>query len=135
MTSPIYLFDASSLVKALKEAKLVPLGGQALQWLTVYEVLNALWKEAHLLKRLGPEEVSYLTDIFNDVIENMVVLDPRGVEPDIVQIALSRGVTVYDASYIALARRHGLRLVTEDRRLRRAAMGVVEAVGLGDISR
>ncbi|MEB3787842.1 MAG: type II toxin-antitoxin system VapC family toxin [Desulfurococcales archaeon] len=135
MTSPVYLFDASSLVKALKEAKLVPLGGQALQWLTVYEVLNALWKEAHLLKRLDPGEVSYLADVFAGIIENMVVLDPRGLESDIVQIALSRHVTVYDASYIALARRHGLKLVTEDRRLRQAAMGIVETIGLDDMSR
>jgi len=42
MTRPVYLLVASSLVKALKEAKLVPLGGQALQWITVYEVLYVL---------------------------------------------------------------------------------------------
>lgn len=35
---PIYLFDASSIVKAIKEARIVPLGGQALQCLTIYEV-------------------------------------------------------------------------------------------------
>ena len=44
MTRPAYLFDASSVVRALKEAKLVPLGGQAVPWLTIYEVLNAFWK-------------------------------------------------------------------------------------------
>ncbi len=51
---PMYLFDASSIVRAFREARLVPLGGQALQWLTVYEVLNAFWKEAYLLHRLDP---------------------------------------------------------------------------------
>ena len=53
---PTHLFDASSIIKALKETKLVPLGGQAIQWLTVYEVLNALWKETYLLHRLIPLE-------------------------------------------------------------------------------
>ena len=40
MTRPMYLFDASSIVRALREARLVPLGGQELQRLIVYEVLN-----------------------------------------------------------------------------------------------
>ncbi len=133
MTRPIYLIDASSLVKALKETKLVPLGGQALQWLTVYEILNALWKEAYLLRRLSPEEVAYLTSIFTEAIEAMTILEPRGLEHDILQIAVSRQVTAYDASYIALARKHGLTLVTEDKKLHQAAMGIVKTVSLDHV--
>jgi len=48
---PSYLFDSSSLVKALKLRKVNLLARNYIQWLTVYEVLNALWKDAHLLKR------------------------------------------------------------------------------------
>lgn len=43
---PVYLFDASSLVRAIKRGQVVPLGGQATQQLAIYEVLNAFWKEA-----------------------------------------------------------------------------------------
>jgi len=39
----VCLFDTSSIAKALKEANLTLLAGQALQWLTVHEVLNVLW--------------------------------------------------------------------------------------------
>lgn len=38
----MYLFDSSSIIKALKEIKLTPLDGQALQWITIYEVINAI---------------------------------------------------------------------------------------------
>jgi len=45
MTRPTYLFIASSIVRAFREVNLVPLGGQALQWLSVYEVLNVSKKK------------------------------------------------------------------------------------------
>ncbi len=68
MTGPKYIFDASSIVKALKGARLVPLGGQAIQWLTIYEELNAIWREALLLGRLSPNEASSLASIFKDLV-------------------------------------------------------------------
>jgi predicted nucleic acid-binding protein len=52
IVKPAYLFDASSIIRALKEARLLPLRNQAIQWLTIYEVLNALWKEVNLLRIL-----------------------------------------------------------------------------------
>ncbi len=134
MTRPTYLFDASSTVKALKEAKLVPLGGQALQWLTVYEVLNAFWKEAHILRRIDPGEASFLISDFTELIREMLILEPRGLEQNIFQTAVSRGVTVYDASYIALAEKHNLTLVTEDQKLSRTAGGIVDVVSLNEIT-
>ncbi len=134
MIKPTYLFDASSIVRAIKEAKLVPLGGQALQWLTVYEVINAFWKEATLLRRLSPEEARSLVNDFTELIRNMVILEPRGLEEEIFKIAVSEGVTVYDASYIALAAKHDLVLVTEDQRLFRKASSIVDVVNLDYIT-
>ena len=134
MTRPMYLFDASSIVRALREARLVPLGGQALQWLTVYEVLNAFWKEAYLLHRLDPEEASSLVSDFTELIQEMLILEPRGLEEDIFRIAVSKGITVYDASYIALAAKHNLVLVTEDQKLSRTASSMVKVVSLSDIT-
>lgn len=130
---PAYLFDASSIIRALKEARLLPLAGQALQWLTVYEVLNALWKEAYLLRRLGPEEAYSLVSDFAELVRNMVVLEPGGLEREIIQMAISKGATAYDASYIALAMKNGLTLVTEDRKLRAIASTTIRVVGLEDI--
>ena len=134
MTRPMYLFDASSIVRAFKEAKLVPLGGQALQWLTVYEVLNAFWKEAYLLHKLKPGEASSLVDDFTELIQEMLILEPRELERDIFRIAISKGITVYDASYIALAAKYDLILVTEDQKLSRTASSMINVVSLSDIT-
>ncbi len=125
-----YLFDASSIVKALKETKLILLSGQALQWLTVYEVLNAFWKETYLMHKLSLEEASFLVNIFTELLREMVVLEPKGLEQDILQIAVSKGITVYDASYIALAAKYDLILVTEDRRLFRTARNMINVANL-----
>jgi len=130
---PTYLFDASSIVKALKNARLVPLGGQALQWLTVYEVLNVFWKEVYLLHKLSPDEANSLTGDFIELVENMILLEPRGLEQDIIQISVSKGITAYDASYITLARKNGLILVTEDKKLLQAAGNIVKATSFDDI--
>ncbi len=133
MREPVYLFDASSVVRALKEARLAPLGGQALQWLTVYEVLNAFWKEVRLLSRLSPKEADSLISDFTLLLRDMVVLEPNGLEDEIFRIAVSRDMTVYDASYVALAAKHGLVLVTEDRIFSRKASGIVDVAGLSGL--
>ena len=108
-----YLFDASSIMRALKEARLLPLRNQAVQWLTIYEVLNALWKEAYLLNVIEPEEASFLASVFTELLQAMKILSPRGLEAEILNISLSTRLTVYDASYIVLAEKHNLVLVTE----------------------
>ncbi len=131
--TPLYLFDASSTVKAIKEVKLVPLGGQALQWLTIYDVTNAFWKEAYILRRMNVLEASSLVNVFADLVREMVILEPTGLEQEIFKIAVSRGVTVYDASYIALAAKHNLILVTEDRKLSSKASGMVRVISLDNL--
>ena len=133
MSKAAYLFDASSLVKALREARLEPLGGQATQWLTLYEVLNAIWKQCAMLHALTSEEASSLIDDFLDLFHEMMVLDIRGLEHDIIQLAIAKKITVYDASYIALAAKHKLILVTEDEELLRKSKDLIQAVSLNDV--
>ena len=133
MSSPTYLFDASSIVKALKSTKLAILSGQAIQWLTVYEVLNALWKETYLLKRLQPKEAEIISEVFTDAIKDMVILDPQNLEHAVFSMAIASGLTVYDASYIVLAQQYDLVLVTEDRKLARVASSRVRVTGFDNI--
>ena len=92
------------------------------------------WREARLLHRFSLEEASSLASVFTELTRNMVILEPNGLERDILWIAASNGLTVYDASYIALARKHKLTLVTEDRKLLQAANGIVEVASLDDIA-
>jgi len=133
MNMPTYLFDASSIVKAIKEAKIVPLGGQALQWLTIYGVINAFWKEANLLHKLDPEEADLIIGDFTELLRDMVILEPKGLENEIYKIAISKNITVYDASYIAIAQKHNLILVTEDQKLSSKAKSIVNVICLEDL--
>lgn len=52
------------------------------------------------------------------------------VAPDLSQIALwtARGLTAYDATYVALAEKRGIQLVTSDRQIIAVAAGIAQAV-------
>ncbi len=130
---PRLLVDSSSLVKALKLGRLEPLAGQAIQWLTPYEVLNALWKEARLVGSLSIEEALFLQEILSEVMGQMEVLAPIGLEREVLEYALSHRISVYDASYVVVAERMGLALVTEDSRLSEAARNRVSVLSFDDL--
>ncbi len=127
------LFDASSLLKAFKENRLDLLRRSYIQRLTIYEALNALWKETYLMRIISFEKSIELADILIDMVRLMYVLDPAGLEKEMFNIALSMGITVYDASYIALAQKHSLVFVTEDRRLRDRCKSLVNVKSLDEI--
>ena len=63
----------------------------------------------------------------------MTILEPRSLEQNIFRIAVSKGATIYDASYIALAAKYNLVLVTEDQKLSRIASDTVNIVSLNDL--
>ncbi len=128
-----YLFDASSLIYALKRSEVDVIVDNYVQWLTIYEVLNGLWKEAYLTRSISVEDAIKLAQIFKSAIEFMKILDPRGLEDEIIRTAYNLGLTVYDASYIVLAAKNKLVLVTEDSKLREKARRLVEAHSLEEI--
>ena len=127
------LFDASSLIRALKESTIDLLRKNYIQWLTVYEILNALWKETYLLKTIPEEKSKDLVDILMNIMRYMNILEPTGLEKEILELAISRGATAYDASYVALAKKHGLTLVSEDRKLRERYRDLIKIINLDKI--
>jgi predicted nucleic acid-binding protein len=129
-----YLFDSSSVIKALKLGKVDVLVGGYIQWLTIYETLNALWKEVHLLRTIPEDRALEFTETLERLFDFMKILDVRGLERGVLEVAVKLGVTVYDSSYIVLARRYGLTLVTEDRRLRAKAQEVVRCVSVDELT-
>jgi predicted nucleic acid-binding protein len=129
-----YLFDSSSIIKALKLGKVNVLVGGYIQWLTIYETLNALWKEVHLLRTIPEDRALEFTEVLGRLLDFMKILDVRGLERGVLEVAVKLGVTVYDSSYIVLARRYGLTLVTEDRRLRAKAQEVVRCVSVDELT-
>ncbi|MCC6054451.1 MAG: hypothetical protein LM589_03965, partial [Thermosphaera sp.] len=71
--------------------------------MTIYKVLNALWKETHLLKSIPESKVVALAEVLKQVIGTMEILDHRGLEEGILRIAIQPELTAYDSSYIVLA--------------------------------
>ena len=127
------LFDASSIIYALKLKKPSLLHRNYTQWLTIYEVVNALWKEATIFNSLSPQDARKLVRIFREVVSFMEVLSPHPYEEEILSAAKELRITAYDASYIILSRKNNLMLVTEDEKLRRKASRIIKAAKLGDV--
>ena len=128
------LFDASSVIYALKLRNLKTLCDNYLQWLTIYEVINALWKEATLTKAISMQEASEIVKLFAKTLEFMKILSPHPYEDEFLSTARELNITAYDASYIVLAEKNGLTLVTEDKKLRTKAEKLIKAVSLTQIT-
>ena len=62
----------------------------------------------------------------------MEILDHRGIEEETLRIAIQPELSAYDSSYIVLAVKHGLTLVTGDNKLRKKAKKLVKAISLDE---
>jgi predicted nucleic acid-binding protein len=129
-----HLFDASSFVKALKLGKPELLIKSHIQWLTLYEIMNALWKEKCLAKAIPVDKALQLMDIVTQIAKHMKILDISGLEVETLDTAIKLGLTAYDVSYIALAKKHNLVLVTEDVELKIKAQQLVKTLSIGETS-
>jgi len=119
-----YLLDASSLYPILLSGKAVNLDQCAVSTLTEYELGNVLWKEAKT-KRI---DFTAAAQTFSDALSEMKKISINGIG-EVLQIAVEKSLTFYDASYVFIAEKENLKLVTEDTELLRKcklAMGTKE---------
>ena len=110
-----YLLDTSALyplVLGLREKILLYANLLAVLDLTIYEVGNTIWKE-HLRGRV--REPILVTRMFMEVLNNIKKLSIENSLCEIQEIAIESNISFYDAAYIYVARKHGLKLVTEDK--------------------
>lgn len=83
--------------------------------LTLYEVLNGLWKLHTRLRRIGLDEMRRAGRLAVELARYMHVHKLAELDVDeVASIAVESGITVYDASYIALARQLKLPVVSND---------------------
>jgi len=128
----MYLFDASSIVNLVKKGvvKFFSIGSTI--DLALYESINAVWKEYKLLKRfdknIALEFIKILGDIFN-IIDTFSI---KSLEKEVFEIASKEGLTIYDASYIAIAKKNNLILVTDDHVLMKKASNYVKTMNSSD---
>ena len=128
------LFDSSSLIYAIKLKMVETLYGNYVQYLTVYEAINALWKEVILTKTIHVKEAMKLCEILSKILNTMKMLSPSPYEKEILDISIKHKIPAYDASYIVLAKKNNLALVTEDRTLKKEAKKYVKALSLKEVA-
>ncbi|MGZ6143077.1 MAG: type II toxin-antitoxin system VapC family toxin [Myxococcales bacterium] len=93
--------------------------------LFVAETANALWKTV----RRGLRTLEDGVEMFGNVMEAPIELHRhRDLATAALDLALRRGITVYDAFYVALALREVLPLFTADRRLAGAVEDLLEVI-------
>ena len=93
----------------------------AILHLTVYEVGNALWKEA----RAGRLPWREAAGTLSRVLSSLKMLDNPPLE-NVLEVAVERDLTFYDASYAYVAETLGLSLVTQDRELLRKSPAAID---------
>lgn len=93
----------------------------AILHLTVYEVGNALWKEA----RAGRLPWREAAGALSRVLSSLKTLDDPPLEK-VLEVAVERDLTFYDASYAYVAEALGLSLVTQDRELLRKSPAAID---------
>jgi len=134
------LIDASSILNLInarsstlrdkpKEFVVLPL--------TIYELGNALRKEAYKNKTTTPEAAEILLNIISRLIKDMRVYDLGSDDPvKILNLAGRRGLSFYDASYLYVAKKEGYALVTDDSELYQETVKEgVEALSAVDVDR
>lgn len=116
-----FVFDASALLNIIRF-----LGPDAFEYLkenyiltlTLYEVGNALWKEAMLLNRISVSEALSLLDMVARTCRVLNTIAPRNASLAL-KLACELKLTYYDSSYVITAYELNAELVTDDDKLRR----------------
>ncbi|HJT09686.1 MAG TPA: type II toxin-antitoxin system VapC family toxin [Candidatus Nitrosotalea sp.] len=130
------LFDTSSLLNVVRNKNsqsIKILNVQYILGLTLYEVLNVIWKLSYREKKITLEQASTLLDSILLLIQRMKIVDINGLERRVQELAIQEGLTAYDASYLAVAEKLDLVLVTDDRELERVARKYVKVMKTTDL--
>jgi len=120
--------STKSLYTTLKLREKLLLYGElfAVLDLTIYEVGNVVWREYWRGKIVN---ILPVVKLFEEVLKNLEKLSVGDVLHEVLNVAVKSNITVYDASYIYVARRQGL--VTEDRDL----LKLPESTSVGELTR
>jgi predicted nucleic acid-binding protein len=89
----------------------------------IKEFYNAVWKATYLLKTLDHKSAYNVIKLFNIYLEKNIIIEPETKYIDkAFSIALEKGISIYDALYIALAISKKMPLLTLDEKQKNAAL-------------
>mgnify|MGYP000123676372 CR=1 FL=1 len=111
-----YLIDTSALyplILTLRDKILLHTDILFALDLTIYEVGNALWRE---YRRGRIKNLKTTVPLFQEALNSINTLKIDNID-EVLKIAIDKNITFYDASYIYVAEKTGLKLVTEDKEI------------------
>ena len=91
--------------------------------LIYYEVGNALRTSAVNLKHIEPKEAEFALENLHKAIQLVKITPQDSVQEgvQILQNSFTYNISYYDSAYLTAAIKHNIALVTEDKRLQKAA--------------
>ncbi|HEW94020.1 MAG TPA: PIN domain nuclease [Thermoprotei archaeon] len=113
------LYDASAIlniIRSLGEDAIKYIKGNFILSLTPYEIGNALWKEALLLRRISVDDALSLLKDIRKIYDLLDMIMPKN-QFITLKVALLMKITYYDSAYIIAAAENNLTLVTDDMEL------------------
>jgi len=133
-----HVLDSSAIALILKK-----LGGESIEVLeesatvdlAAYELGNILWKEYTLRRLIGLEEAVRRAEQIAKILEVIQLENIKSAEEfkEVMKLAAQLDLTFYDASYLYLAKKTGMPLVTEDKELlEKAKNASVKALNVDD---
>ena len=105
-----YLIETSAVYPLLISGIPFNVEECAVSSLTEYEIGNVLWRE-NLQKKL--KDPSRIAAIFSEALEPLRKFEVDSLV-NVLEVAIERHLTFYDASYAYLAEKENLKLVTAD---------------------
>lgn len=115
------VYDSSALlniIRFLGSDALPHLKGNYILTLTLYEVGNALWREATLLNRLSINEALSLMNMMEYACKVLNIISPHNISLTL-RLAHELKITYYDSSYITASYELNAELITDDEKLKK----------------
>jgi len=117
----VIVIDASSLAKYIlrednwEKVRVHLLNEPYSLTLALAEISNAIWKHCMLYKKVSHVEAKTMFDALKK-LRDVVVFEPlEKYLDDAVEISMKKGVTVYDALYLAQAKAFGCLLTSDEK--------------------
>ncbi len=131
-----FLLDASALIPlVMRSGKRIVVESRKFNLCTtelgIYEGYNGFWKLSTLLKIVSFEDAKEMVALLNELaVKNIIsTISFASLDlPETLQIAVQNQLTFYDASYIAASQNAPATLVTDDRKLCKAANKIIKAI-------
>ena len=134
----MYLLDSSAIAILLKRfgrGALKYIEGVRTLDLARYELGNIVWKECVLKTSVSLREAVSKAKYVAKLLKTMKVGSICSDEDFevVMELAIKLKLTFYDASYLYVARREGLTLVTEDTELKEKSRGIgIKAISVSE---